>query len=153
MSQSEQFAQVIHEWSKVFMRHSLSDYRRFLGETGLTFPQMNVLMRLYHQGVCGISDLGQQMGVSNAAASQAVDRLVQVGLIERKEDPEDRRAKQLILTEKGKQLIEQSIAARSRWFETLAGSLDANEKQKVIEALTLLTQVARKLEMGKLEVE
>ncbi len=58
-------------------------------------------MRLKHGGKSGVSEIGGQMGVTNAAASQAVDRLVHLGLIERTEDPDDRRAKRLTLTQAG----------------------------------------------------
>ena len=69
-------------------------------ETGLSFSQINILMRLLHGGNTGVSEVGSQLGVTNAAASQAVDRLVQLGLIERTEDPDDRRAKAGIDTQR-----------------------------------------------------
>ena len=40
-----------------------------------------------------------------AAASQLVDKLVQGGLIQCEEDPQDRRAKLLNLNDKGKELM------------------------------------------------
>jgi DNA-binding MarR family transcriptional regulator len=109
-------------------------------------PQINTLMRLHYQGSCGISDIGNQLGVTNAAASQMVERLVQQGLIERGEHPNDRRAKQLTLTRKGQEFIQQGIAARRRWMEELATTLTREQQADIVMALACLTEAARKLE-------
>jgi DNA-binding MarR family transcriptional regulator len=143
MSPTKELIEVIHQWSEVFMRRSGRDFKRFMDETGLSFSQLNVLMRLYHGGNSGVSEIGEQMGVTSAAASQAIDRLVLLGLIERTEDPKDRRAKRLALTPKGRTLIESGIAARSRWVEGLTDALTPEQQSMTISALTLLTEAAR----------
>jgi DNA-binding MarR family transcriptional regulator len=136
-------SEVIREWSEVFMQRSMRDFRKFMDETGLSFSQINILMRLVHGRNIGVSEIGEQLGVTNAAASQAVDRLVQLGLIERTEDPQDRRAKRLTLTQKGRTLIEQGIEVRSKWVETLTDALTPEEQSMIISALTLLTAASR----------
>ena len=144
MSPSEELTKVIHEWSHVFMHRSGGEFKRFMEETGLSFPHINVLMRLFHEGNSGVSEIGEQLGVSNAAASQTVDRLVQLGMIRRTEDPDDRRAKRLKLTSKGRALIENGVETRSRWIEGLTENLTQAEQTMIISALTLLTRAARK---------
>ena len=143
MSPTIVFTEVIREWSEVFMQRSMRDFRKFMEETGLSFSQINILMRLLHGGNTGISEIGDQLGVTNAAASQAVDRLVQLGLIERTEDPDDRRAKRLALTPKGRTLIEKGIEVRSQWVEGLTDALTPDQQSLIISALTLLTAAAR----------
>jgi DNA-binding MarR family transcriptional regulator len=146
MSPTRELTQVIHEWTGVFMHRSMRDFKRFMDETDLSFSQISVLMRLKHGGKSGVSGIGGQLGVTNAAASQAVDRLVNLGLIERTEDPEDRRAKRLVLTSAGKSLIEKGIEARSQWVEGITEALTQQQQSMIILALTLLTEAARKTE-------
>lgn len=146
MQMSKQLSEVVREWAEVFMHRSMRDFKRFMDETGLSFSQINVLMRMVHEGKAGVSKIGEQMGVTNAAASQAIDRLVQLGLVERTEDPDDRRAKRLGLTPKGRALIEKGIAARSKWVEGLTDALTPEQQDSIISALTLLTEAARKME-------
>lgn len=146
MSPTKVFPEVIREWSEVFMQRSMRDFRKFMDETGLSFSQINILMRLIHAGSTGVSEIGEQLGVSNAAASQAVDRLVILDLIKRTEDPADRRAKQLALTQKGRILIESGIEARSRWVEGLTDALTPDQQTMIVAALTLLTAAARATE-------
>jgi len=79
MSPSEEFSNVVRDWAQVFMNRSMHDFKRFMEDTGLSFSHINILMRLFHGGNCGVSEIGEQMGITNAAASQTVDRLVQMG--------------------------------------------------------------------------
>jgi DNA-binding MarR family transcriptional regulator len=144
MLSSKELTDVVREWSEVFMSRSGRDFKRFMDETGLSFSQINVLMRLYHGGKCGISEIGERLGITNAAASQAIDRLVNLGVIERTEDPNDRRAKQLALTQAGRTLIEKGFEARRNWISGLTDALNPEQQTLIISALTLLTEAARK---------
>jgi DNA-binding MarR family transcriptional regulator len=144
MSPTEEFSNVVRDWAKVFMHRSMHDFKRFMEDTGLSFSHINILMRLFHGGNCGVSEIGEQMGISNAAASQTVDRLVQMGMIRRTEDPQDRRAKLLELTQSGRVLIEKGVDLRSKWIETLTDDLSKEEQELITSALIILTGAARK---------
>jgi DNA-binding MarR family transcriptional regulator len=140
------FTQVLREWSEVFMRRSMTDFKRFMDDSGLSPSQASTLMRLHHAGACGVSDIGAHAGISNAASSQMIDRLVGMDLIQRREDPADRRNKIIELSPQGRELIEQGIEARRLWIEELTTALSPEEQQAIVHALTLLTQAARHLE-------
>jgi DNA-binding MarR family transcriptional regulator len=145
MSEVEQFSEVLHAWVKVFMERSMTDFKRFMDASDLSPSQVNILMRLHFRGMCDVSEIGEQMGVTNAAASQAVDRLVQKGLLERTEDPIDRRVKQLRLSPHGEKLVEESFEARRRWMDGLTAVLSPEQQEQVAVALTVLTDAARLL--------
>jgi len=144
MSQTEEFSNVVRNWAQVFMHRSMHDFRRFMEETGLSFSHINILMRLFHGGNSGVSEIGEQMGFTKAAASQTVDKLVQMGLIRRTEDPQDRRAKLLELTGPGRVMIERGVDLRSKWIETLTDDLSPEQQEQITSALILLTDAARK---------
>ena len=146
MTIPEKFTLVLHDWSETFMRRSMRDFVQFSKDSGLTLPQMSALFHLHHGSSCGVSDIGELLGVTNAAASQMVDRLVQYELIERSEDPVDRRVKQLRLTEKGRDVVQESIEARRRWMEKLTNALTHDEQESIITGLTILTNAAHDLD-------
>ena len=146
MTRSVQFSQAIRSWMDVFMHRSLRGWGLFAKSTGLSMPQFSVLMQLHHKGVCGVSDISERFDITNAAASQLVDKLVQSGFIKREEDPQDRRAKLLNLTDKGKELIQQGIEERYRWVDQLAERLTVEERVQVSEALNTMTRAAQELE-------
>ncbi len=146
-----QFNQVLQNWAEVFMRRSMREFVQFSKASGLSMGQLSTLFRLYHRGGCGVSDIGEDLGVTNAAASQMIDRLVQQNLIQRAEDPNDRRVKSLTLTQKGRALVEESIASRRRWMEELTQTLTPQEQEAIIQSLTLLTEAALGLEPERAE--
>jgi len=146
MFSKEQFIQVLHDFTAVFMRRSMRDFKHFMDDSGLSSSQVNALMRIHFRGGCGISDIGSHLEITNAASSQIVDRLVNEGLLERSEGANDRRVKQLTLTSKGQMLIEEGIEARQRWMEELTTALTPEEHDAIINALTILIENARTLE-------
>lgn len=146
MSSTTRFSEVLHEWVKVFMQRSMSDFKRFMDETELSFSQVNVLMRLHFGGKCDVSDIAAGMGATNAAASQTVDRLVQRKLLERAEDPIDRRFKQITLTAQGLALVERSFEARRRWMDELTRVLSLEQQEEIAAALAVLTEAAQETE-------
>jgi DNA-binding MarR family transcriptional regulator len=125
----------------------MRDQVRYVKSLGFSMPQFFILMQVYYKKQCGISDLSEHMEITAAAASQTVEKLVQGGLLDRAEDPSDRRAKQVTLSAKGRELIEKSIAERFRWVDGLVRGLNTDERAQVAEALTILTEAAHKLEI------
>ena len=130
----------------VSTHYSMRGWAHHAKATGLSMPQFSILMQLFYRGNCGISEISERFEISSAAASQHVDNLVQAGLIERAEDPRDRRAKQIQLSSKGKALVESGMGERYRWMDRLAETLEEKDRQKIADALVILTEAARKLD-------
>lgn len=146
-SNGEQFTSILREWAEIFMRRSMHEFRRFSQDSGLSMVQFNVLFRLYYTGFCGVSEIGEHLSVTNAAASQLVDRLVGQGILQRTEDTEDRRVKKITLSPRGRQLVEEAIEARRSWMEQLTAALSESEQESIGRALVALTEAARRLEV------
>lgn len=143
---SEEFIRAVRSWAEIFMRRSFRDFKRFIDESGLSVSQVNALIWLYHCGTCGVSGIGEHLGITRAASSQLVERLVGLGLLAREEDPLDRRGKQITLTPDGRALIEAGIEARARWIEELMTALSPEQYDEIIRALTALSAAARRME-------
>jgi DNA-binding MarR family transcriptional regulator len=146
-----QLTEMVRQWVDVFTTRSMHAWTRYVKVSGLSMPQFGILMNLYYRHTCGVSDIGEHMDISAAAASQLVEKLVQSGLLERAEDPNDRRAKLLTLSSKGRALIESGIEARSSWVDEMITALTPQEYETVAAALGLLSKSASRLEMKKLE--
>ncbi len=93
MQSPDPFVLALQNWVGMFMHRSMRDSIRFAKENGLSMSQVGAMFHIRH-GVDGVSDIGDDLGVTSAAASQMLERLVQAGLVTRTEDPHDRRAKQ-----------------------------------------------------------
>lgn len=138
-----QLIETMRRFMETAVHSSMRASAHFTKAIGLSMPQFSLLMQLYYRGVCGMSEISERFEITPAAASQLVDKLVQSGLVHREEDPQDRRAKSLNLTAKGKQLIQKGMEQRYRWVEPLAEKLTAEERLKVDEALTILMKALR----------
>lgn len=147
MTRLVQFTQSIRTWMDVFMHRSMRGWGRFAKSTGLSMPQLSILMQLHHKGPCGMSEISERFDVTPAAASQLVEKLVQAGYLERAEDPSDRRAKLLKLSPAGVKLVEDGISERYRWMDDLVKTISAEEQVKVSEALDILTRAAHELDV------
>ena len=149
MTKPIQITQSLHKWMDVFMHRSMRGLSQFTKSTGLSMPQFSILMQLHYKGTCGLSEISDRFDVSAAAASQLADKLVNSGFLERDEDPSDRRAKLLRLSENGAKLVNEGIQQRYRWMDELTSQLSTEERAKVAEALTILTDAAQKMDNSK----
>ncbi len=143
---SEPLTSTLHRWMRLVMRHSMRDLMLYAREKNFSMAQINALFRIYYRGVCDVSSLSEEMGVTSAAASQLLERLVQQGLVERTEDPQDRRTKRIALTAAGQEIVQESIRARQNWMADLADLLTPEEKEQVSAALEILIKRTAEIE-------
>ena len=101
----------------------------------LSFSQMKALHYMYEQNDLSVKELGEQMGLSLAAMSRAAEELVQRGLMDRTEDPADRRIKRLRLTDKGRGLVQKMRETRMAGFEQFVATLSPKEQTLLAKAL------------------
>ena len=143
--QADPFVNTLKEWSEISMRHSMRNIIRYTRESGLSLTNLGAIFHIHHIGSCGVTELGDHLGVTSAAASQMLERLVQQELILRTEDPDDRRVKQIALTDKGQRILEEGIHARQGWMDDLAQSLSDSEKETITVGLDILIERVKRL--------
>jgi DNA-binding MarR family transcriptional regulator len=146
MTSPSQLTQTLRQFMDVVMQHSMHERSHLAKSIGISMPQLGILMQISFHSSCGISDISNRFDITNAAASQLVDKLVQSGLVQREEDPQDRRAKLLNITEKGKKLIQQGMEMRYRWVEDVAQKLSVQEREQVNDALNIMSRAVQDLE-------
>src|SRR4030066_998002 len=146
MQSPDPFVNTLQEWFGIFRRRMMSNFFTYTRDKGLTMAQFGTMLHIFHKGGCGVSDIGSDLGVTNSAASQMLERLVQLKLITRSEDPIDRRVKQIVLTDKGRQILQASSQANQAWLESLVQSMTAETQNQVSDALVTLIDRANQLE-------
>ena len=109
-----------HAGLEFVLAHIIQDFMQFMHQTGLSRPQIHALLLIYHAGECRISEIGALTGSSPAAASQLVERLVTQGLVQRSEDPLNRRIKKLRLTERSLRVIHHGISSNHVLLDLMA---------------------------------
>jgi DNA-binding MarR family transcriptional regulator len=114
-------------------------------EFDLTLTQLRMMFVLQHAGEdLAVNALAESVALSVAATGRAVDAMVRVGLLSRREDDIDRRIKRIGLTRSGHRAIAKISLARSRAVEAFVRKLDAGERAELdaaVETLGSLTSV------------
>jgi DNA-binding MarR family transcriptional regulator len=106
----------------------------------LTTPQVAALE--FARESRTVSGIATYLGLSRPATSQLIDKLVRTGLVRRLQGTIDRRERTVILTAKGKRLVERISAARAARFDSSLAALSPalasrfeSILEEVIEAL------------------
>jgi DNA-binding MarR family transcriptional regulator len=146
MTETEALVAVLQEAFALFRRRLMGNLFVYAKDNGLTMPQFGAMFHIFHSGGCGVSDIGNDLGVTNSAASQMLERLVQTRLISRSEDPSDRRGKLLVLTDKGREILVKGSLANQMWLEDISHSMTPEEQEQVRQAIIILIDKARQLE-------
>jgi len=104
---------------------------------GITVEQFHIL-RHVRKGVVSVSDLAEVKQISRSAISQAVELLVEKGLLARARDLDDRRCVTLSLTEKGSELLSSIFQQNRAWMAERLAAFSAHELAALERGLALL---------------
>lgn len=87
--------------------------------------QLRAMVVVASRGTLSLGPLAEAVGISLSTASRMCDRMVEAGLLNRADDPNDRRQVVLTLTPAGQALVQQVMRERS---EALTGVLNRLSK-------------------------
>jgi DNA-binding MarR family transcriptional regulator len=107
---------------------------------GITVEQFHVL-RYVRGGMESMSELASAKNISLPAISQAVDVLVQKGLVKRSHSKEDRRHVQLSLTHEGEALLDALFRRTKSWMSERMACMTADELETIARAMGSLKKM------------
>ncbi len=107
--------------------------------SGLSRTSASVLKYLFENGPQRVTALATREQVAQPTMSVIAKRLVARGLVERRPDPEDRRATLVAITPLGAQTLRERARLRTGWFAGRLAGLDEAERGALTEAVAKLT--------------
>ncbi|KAF0092553.1 MAG: MarR family transcriptional regulator [Fusobacteria bacterium] len=107
---------------------------------GLTTAQFSVLEALYHKGEMTISEIMKTILSTPGNMTVVIKNLEKEKHITKKENPEDKRATLIRITEKGNKLIENIFPKHIKDLEDCFSTLSSEEKENIIKLLKKLTR-------------
>ena len=111
---------------------------RSIAEAGLGLSDFAALEALLHKGPLTITEIQAKVLLATGSMTAAVDRLERKGLVTRKDDPRDRRAKVLELTPRGKRVVEAAFESHATELEAAMAILNGAEKRQLYVLLRKL---------------
>jgi DNA-binding MarR family transcriptional regulator len=103
--------------------------------------EMLALRAIGGNGPLRMTDLARELGLSVATASRTVDALEAEGLVERRRDPVDGRAVQVVMTEAGRREDEVHYERTIRALGELMDELSEDERRELAAALQTVNRL------------
>lgn len=101
----------------------------------LSFRQVSLLVLVSSKGGHLVGDIVHFLGVSYAAASQTVDKLVKMNLLTLETDPRDRRVKRISVTEKGARIARQFLEEQKRRIQRVIDQYDPENLKRLSDGM------------------
>ncbi len=115
-------------------------------EAGISPPHFEILKLLEEAGKLHIAEIGERLQIARPQMTHLIDRLVELGLVEREPGTEDRRMIHVTLTAEARELIkEHEDELRKATMESLS-SLTVGELEELSASLRTLREILSKLE-------
>lgn len=143
---------------------SLRDFRRALrslerevelalqaqtGCCGVSSAQCHLLLSIEEADRASIGDLASTLELDASTISRSVDGLVKGGLVERREDPENRRRQIVRLSEAGKAKADSINRTCDRYYRRLLDSLPPAEAHALRVSLPIFARALRAFRLSE----
>ncbi|MBW7473819.1 MarR family transcriptional regulator [Paenibacillus oenotherae] len=115
---------------------------------GLTAIQGRILIRLFEDGPQKASVLAEKLYITAGAVTGIADKLLDMGLIERERDMDDRRVVYLVLVEQGRELVEKLRAKRAAIMDMMFAGLSTED---VSELTRIFNQIITNMDEANVE--
>lgn len=107
---------------------------------GLTVAEWRVIAQLYRASPSTVRQLAEQAWVDRAEVSRAAAALERRGLVERRDNPLDRRSALFSCTAAGRALVDRVRPLRRQFHTSLTGQLSKAQRAALDEALFILAR-------------
>jgi len=128
---------VVASYETLMHRVASAHAPEFLG-VGVTMSQAKVLYLVQAEPGLRMSELSSRLGVSISTVSGVVDRLVDQGLLDRQDDPADRRQVVLRITDAGTTQLELFRELNAGQFRDLLARIGESDLAVVEHAIGIL---------------
>ena len=129
--ENEPLGFVLHDVARMMRR----EFDRRAQSIGVTRSQWSVLVHLFRQDGMQQKALAEQMDITAITLTGLLDRMERDGWVERRADPDDRRAKRIYLTDKVAPMVQtlQKLGKEVR-MDALQG-LDEQDQEILLQLL------------------
>lgn len=136
-----EFAFILNDVARLLRTYA--DYKA--AQFGITRAQWAVLVRLdRHEGL-NQSELAEMLDLQPITLTRLLDKLCDGGLIERRPDPSDRRAKRLFLTAAARPLLDQLASLGEETMADVTEGVSRDNIEHMISQLTTVKENLRRL--------
>jgi DNA-binding MarR family transcriptional regulator len=105
---------------------------------GVSIAQCQSLLEIANKGEPSLNEIATALGLDNSTLSRMVNNLVNLGLVNRVLNPEDRRYVSLTLTEQGKSICKMIETSNINYIQKVFEHSPTEKQLQVVESVALL---------------
>jgi DNA-binding MarR family transcriptional regulator len=109
-------------------------------------PHFIIMKTLAEADTLHVSEISQRLLIPKPQMTHLIDRLEDLGIVERQTDSQDRRAINITLTAKGREVLEKHDGLIKEAVKTTLSCLTEEELQQLLTSLHTLRDILLKLE-------
>jgi MarR family transcriptional regulator, transcriptional regulator for hemolysin len=141
VSSRREFAFILNDVARLFRTYA--DHRA--AQFGMTRAQWAVLVRLDRSEGLNQSELAEVLDLQPITLTRLLDKLCESDLIERRPDPDDRRAKRLFLTPAARPLLKQLAGLGEETMSIVTEGLSQDDIERMVSELVTVKDNLRRL--------
>ena len=112
-------------------------------EEVISHQSVRILQLVQKKQYIMIRDIAEKLSISHNTASEHVKKLVNNGWLYKERSKEDQRMVYLYLTNTGSQILKKNTELDENKLQVALSRLSTNEREKIIEAFRLLSEVSK----------
>jgi DNA-binding MarR family transcriptional regulator len=118
-------------WLRFVSNAVSQSFARKVEEKGVTVAEWALMRALFDSEAAPPSKAAEQLGMTRGAITKLADRLIGKGLLIRRADPDDGRARTLALTARARRLVPELAALADENDAAFFGDLPAKERARL----------------------
>ena len=138
---NREFGFILNDVARLLRTYA--DYKA--AQFGITRAQWVVLVRLERSEGLNQTELADMLDLQPITLTRLLDKLSDSGLIERRPDPGDRRAKRLFLTPAARPLLKRLAELGEETMTSTLAGIDPESIEKMVSQLALVKENLRRL--------
>ncbi|WP_246171798.1 MarR family winged helix-turn-helix transcriptional regulator [Microbacterium oryzae] len=104
----------------------------------MTDGQFAVLVALKLHGPHTLSALAEREGVTAPSMNRTVNCLEELGHLSRTENGVDRRKVDIVITDSGRRVVEETVRRRDEWLSKVLSGLDGDDRETLRRAAAII---------------
>lgn len=136
------FDQLLFRIKKIYTENTNDNLKKY----NVTLSDMSFLIKLNENDTMSQTELAESTSLNSATIARALDRLEKKGFVKRENDVEDKRKKNIILTQKGKVTISDILIQHENFKKEVFREFESEEYLNLIKYLNKLLNTLEDLE-------
>ena len=138
---NREFGFILNDVARLLRTYA--DYKA--AQFGITRAQWAVLVRMERSEGLNQTELADMLDLQPITLTRLLDKLSDSGLIERRPDPDDRRAKRLFLTPAARPLLKRLAELGEETMTSTLAGIDPESIAKMVSQLAIVKENLRRL--------